>query len=166
MRARRARQPLAWLKTEHAYPSREALLLQKRELEDVLIGHGYISQDLLTEARKSMAENTDLGEHLVAAGVLTDQELLSALSLQSGVPLVQVDHRTVKPRMTRTLPAHIERRFGIVPFGVNSGRLLVATQRVPAPEALNEINSYTRLLIEPQLVTKENYQALRNVMYS
>ena len=166
MRARRARQPLAWLKTEHAYPSREALLLQKRELEDVLVGHGYISQDQLLEARKSMAANTDLAEHLLAAGTLTDQELLSAFSLQSGVPLVQVDHRQIKPRVTRSLPAHVERHFGVVPFGIDSGRLLVATQRVPAPEALNEIKGYTRLLIEPRLVTKENYEALRSVMYS
>jgi adsorption protein B len=166
LRARRARAPLAWLKTEHAYPSREALLLQRRELDDVLVGHGYISQDRLTEARKSMPEDTDLAEHLVAAGALTDQELLSALSLQSGVPLVQVDHRKVKPRVTRSLPAHVEKRFGVVPFGVDSGRLLVATQRVPAPEALHEIKSYTRLLVEPQLVTKENYEALRGVMYS
>lgn len=166
LRARRARQPLAWLKTEHAYPSREALLLQKRELEDVLIGHGYISQDQLFEIRKAMSENADLAEHLLAAGALSDQELLGALSLQSGVPLIEVDHRKVKPRVTRSLPAHVERRFGVVPFGVDAGRLLVATQRVPAPEVLEEIKSYTRLLIEPQLVTKENYQALRSVMYS
>lgn len=166
IRARRARQPLAWLKTEHAYPSREALLLQRRELEDVLVGHGYISQDEFAEIRKSIPANADLAEHLVAAGALTDQELLSALSLQSGVPLVQVDHRKIKPRVARSLPAHVEKRFGVVPFGVDSGRLLIATQRVPALEALNEIKSYTRLLIEPQLVTKENYEALRNVMYS
>ena len=166
MRARRARRPLAWLKTEHAYPSREAFLSQKRELEDVLTGHGYISPDDLLTVRNSMPENADLAEHLITVGALTDQELLSALSLQSGVPLVQVDHRKVKPRVTRSLPAHVEKRFGVVPFGVDSGRLLVATQRVPAPEALDEIKSYTRLLIEPQLVTKENYQELRGVMYS
>jgi adsorption protein B len=166
MRARRARQPLAWLKTEHAYPSREALLLQKRELADVLVGHGYISENELLEIQNRIPENADLAEHLIAAGALSDEDLLSALSLQSGVPLVQVDHRKIKPRVTRSLPAHLEQRFGVVPFGVDSGRLLVATQRVPAPEALNEIKSYTRLLIEPQLVTKENYQQLRKVMYS
>jgi adsorption protein B len=165
-RARFAREQLAWLKTEHAYPSREALLLQRRELDDVLVDHGYISQERLVEVKERMPAGCHLEEYLVAAGILSDKELVSALSLQSGVPAAQVDHQKVRPRVARTLPAHVERRFGVVPFGVDSGRLLVATQRVPAPDALDEMKSYTRLRIEPQLVTKENYEALRSIMYS
>lgn len=166
LRARFARKPLTWLKTEHAYPTREALLLERRDLDDVLVGCGFVSQEQLHHVREHMPEGADLAEYLVSAGMLTEGELLSALSVQSGVPSAQVDHGKVRMRVLRSLPAHVERRFGIVPFGVDSGRLLVATQRILAPDALSEINHYTRLRIEPQLVTRQDYEALRSVMYS
>ncbi len=165
-RARLARRPLVWLKTQHAYPSREALLLQRRELDDVLIGCGYVSQEQLLDAKNNMPDDADLAEYLLAEGVLSDEELCSALSLQSGVPSARVDHRQVKPRVARSLPAHLEKRFGVVPFSVHSGRLLVASRRVPSNNALEEMKGYTRLHIEPQLVTTQNYEELRNVFYS
>jgi len=164
--ARLARTPLVWVKTEHAYPNREALLLQRRELDDVLLGCGYLSQEQLAEARNNLPPDADLAEHLVAQGTLSDEELVSALSLQSGVPSARVDHRQVKLRIARSLPAHVERRFGVVPFSVDSGRLLVASRRVPPPDALEEMKNYTRLQIEPQLVTSRNYEELRRLLYS
>lgn len=164
--ARFSRTPLVWVKTDHAYPNREALLLQRRELDDVLLACGYLSPDQLAEARNNLPPDADLAEHLVAQGALSDEELVSALSLQSGVPSVRVDHRQVKLRITRSLPAHVERRFGVVPFSVDSGRLLVASRRVPSADALEEMKGYTRLEIEPQLVTSRNYEELRRLLYS
>jgi adsorption protein B len=165
-RARLARRPLVWVKTEHAYPNREALLLQRRELDDVLVGCGYLSQEQLVQARNNLPPDADLAEHLLAQGALSDEELVSALSLQSGVPSAWIDHRQVKLRIARSLPAHVERRFGVVPFSVDSGRLLVASRRVPSPDALDEMKSYTRLEIELQLVTSQNYEELRRLLYS
>jgi len=165
-RARLARKPLVWLKTEHAYPSREALLLQRRELDDVLVSCGYITHEQLLQAKANMPPGVDLAEYLLAQGTLSDEELCSALSLQSGVPSARVDHRRVKPRVARSLPAHLEKRFGVVPFNVESGRLMVASPRVPSAAELDEMKSYTRLQIEPQLVTRQNYEELRSLLYS
>jgi hypothetical protein len=72
----------------------------------------------------------------------------------------------VRRRVARSLPAHLEKRFGVVPFDVETGRLLVASHRVPSASALEEIKSYTRLQIEPQLVTRRNYEELRTLLYS
>ncbi|MCU1337866.1 MAG: bacteriophage receptor, outer membrane protein, partial [Bryobacterales bacterium] len=40
--ARARGQPLKWLKTEHAYPARAALLAQKRKLGEILVGSGAV----------------------------------------------------------------------------------------------------------------------------
>jgi hypothetical protein len=53
-----------------------------------------------------------------------------------------------------------------VPFNVESGRLLVASPRVPSAAELDEMKTYTRLQIEPQLVTRQNYEELRSLLYS
>ena len=43
-RARMRHEPLVWVKTEHAYPSRSALVEHKRKLGEILIGSGYAEE--------------------------------------------------------------------------------------------------------------------------
>jgi bacteriophage N4 adsorption protein B len=162
--ARLQRRPLVWLKTEHAYPSREALLLHRRELGEVLVASGYLSEDRLASIRSEMPPDAELADYLLAHCVLSDEDLCKAMSLQSGVPAARVNTRRVKPRIARTLPAHVEARFGIVPFSVQDGRLLVAGAAVPPPDAFDELKGFTRLPIEFQLVTKRTYQELRALL--
>lgn len=166
LHARLHRRPLAWLKTEHAYPSRDALLLHRRELGEVLVASRYLTEDQLAQVRAEMPADTALADYLLACGLLSEDELCKAISLQSGVPAARIDTRRVKPRIARTLPAHVEKRFGIVPFSVEGGRLLVAGATVPPPGIFEELKNFTRLPIEFQLVTKRTYQELRALVVS
>jgi adsorption protein B len=166
VQARIRQEKLVWQKTEHAYPNRDALLDHRRDLQEVLVDYGYVSREQVEYALQNIPPETNLADFLVSSGVLTEEALSKALSLQSGMPVSHVDHRKVRSRIARILPAHIEKRFGIVPFGLDSGKLLVAGPRVPSSTAFDEINSYTRLKIEFQLVTKQNYDELRAVLYN
>src|SRR5947207_7791579 len=64
-------QPLVWLKTEHAYPSRDALLLHRRELADVLVSSGYISEELRLQLQQEMPRDTDLADFLLTNGIIS-----------------------------------------------------------------------------------------------
>lgn len=156
--------PLLWLKTEHAYPRHEALVLHRRELGEILVAAGYLAESSLARIRSELPPTADLADYLLAHALISEDDLCKAISLQSGVPSTRIDPRRVKPRIARTLPAHVERRFGIVPFSVQDGRLLVAGASVPPPTAFEELRSFTRLPIEFQLVTKRNYQELRALL--
>ena len=164
LHARLHRRPLVWLKTEHAYPGRDALLMHRRELGEVLVASGYLSESQLAQVQSEMPPDAALADYLLTRGLLSDDDLCKAISLQSGVPSARIDTRRVKPRIARTLPAHVEQRFGIMPFSVENGRLLVAGASVPPPDAFDELKSFTRLPIEFQLVTKRNYQELRALL--
>ena len=55
--------PLVWIKTEHAYPSRSALVEHKRKLGEILIGSGYAQESdvrraLETPAAECVSANT------------------------------------------------------------------------------------------------------------
>ena len=155
---------LVWLKTEHAYPTRDALAQQRRELTDVLVGCGFISEQKLTLAMAGMPAGADLPEYLRSNGAISDDDLCKALSLHSGVPSLRVDARKVKALVARSLPVHLERRLGVVPVRVHSGKLLVAGQRVLSSEALEELQGFTSLGVEFQLVTQRNYEELRKLL--
>ncbi|MGA8028511.1 MAG: glycosyl transferase family protein [Bryobacteraceae bacterium] len=158
------RRPLVWLKTDHAYPSRDALLMHRRELADVLVSSGYISDEELIALESRKSPNEDLADFLLSNGVISEDELCEAISLQYGVPSACVDAGNVRTRIARSLPAHVEKQFGIVPFEVQRGRLLVAGARVPPSQVFEQLKSFTRLPIEFQLVTRRNYDELRDLL--
>lgn len=162
--ARLRGQPLVWLKTDHAYPSRDALLLHRRDLGDVLVSSGYISEEARVQLQQEIPPDADFADFLLTKGIISDDDMCKAMSLQSGVPSARVDPRRVKARVARSLPAHVEERFGIVPFGLQDGRLLVAGARVPPSSLFEELQAFTRLHVEFQLVTKRNYEELRKLL--
>lgn len=166
VQARRRQERLAWTKTDHAYPTREALTLHQRELHEVLLQSGYVSSEQIERIRVNFPGDSDLAEYLLSSGMLSEQELCRVLSLQSGLATAQIDSASVKPRIARTLPVHIEKRFGIVPFGLDTGRLLLAGATVPPGDALAEIRNHTCLDLELHLVTRQNYKELRSILYN
>ncbi|HEX4230659.1 MAG TPA: glycosyl transferase family protein [Bryobacteraceae bacterium] len=151
--------PLAWLKTEHAYPNREALRFHRRDLADVLVGAGYLDREMLLVIQKK-ARGEDLADFLVQHGLLSDENLCEAMSLQSGLPAVYVNPREVNPNVVRALPAHIERRFRVLAFRLEAGRLYVAGPKPPSPVLVRELKEFTTLPVEFQLVTWRNYLQL------
>jgi len=162
--ARWHRRPLVWLKTDHAYPNVGALAPMGRELSEVLVGGGYVSEQALRDAQTELRSDAFLAQFLMARGMVSDEEMCRAISMQSGIPFTRVQVERIRPRIVRTLPLHVEKRFGVVPFYVESGRLFVAGARVPPVSFYEELKSFTRLPIEFHLVTKGNYEELRRLL--
>jgi adsorption protein B len=151
--------PLAWLKTEHAYPNREALRFHRRDLAEVLVGAGYLDREMLLVIQQR-ARGEDLADFLIQHGLLSDESLCEAISLQSGLPAVYVDPLEVNPNIIRALPVHIERRFRVLAFRLEAGRLYIAGPKPPSPVLARELKEFTTLPVEFQLVTWRNYLQL------
>lgn len=162
--ARMLNRPLVWLKTEHAYPARDLLAEHRRELSDVLLACGFLSEGELADIKTHSSEDAAIADYLLSNDLISEEDLCHAISLQSGVPATQIDIRRVKRHVVRSLPAHIEKRFGVVPFHVEGGRMMVAGTRVPPSSLFDELKSFTRLHIDFQLVTPGNYNQLRSLL--
>lgn len=162
--ARLKKEPLRWLKTEHAYPTRTALLGHKRRLGEILVSNGYCTQECLDSALSSRPQDRMLGEHLMDLGWLSEHELYEALSLQQSLPVVDVDVKSVHPRVARALPAEASRKWQVLPFRVACGRLDVASPLVPTDQMQVMVQKYTRLEVRFHLVPKSRFEELRKQM--
>lgn len=158
--ARLRRQPLAWLKTEHAYPSRAVLLPARRRLGEILLECGAISSDQLQYALESRQSGVRLGERLLDLGWLTEWQLFEALGRQDGVPLGLVRPHEVQRNVCRALPARFAREWKVLPFKIHSGSLFLAAAEPPGEELRQRLGRFTRLEIRFQLVTASNFEAL------
>ena len=156
--------PLKWVKTEHSYPSRAALLDHKRKLGEILVGSGYLGAPALAAALATQPRGVLLGEHLVRGGHLDEDSVYEALSLQQGLPVSRIDPHSISRRVARTLPEHVVRRWRVLPFRVAEGSLFLASPDLPSAEVNTALRCFTALEIRFHLVTPAKFEKLTEAL--
>jgi adsorption protein B len=141
--ARWRREPLIWLKTEHAYPNRAALKLYRRKLGEVLVDLGMVEAGAVEEALAAKAERQRLGEHLVERGLLGWDQLYEALGVLSGYPVEEAMGR-VDARVARCLPRGLMAEGSLLPLRREGEVLLIATSEVPSEHVLAEVRRFVK----------------------
>ena len=156
--ARLRGQPLCWIKTEHAYPNRAALRRERKRLGDILGELQWVHPEALAGAIASVPRDLRLGEHLIALGLLTEQQVYKALSLQHELPLGKPEAISIS--VTRSFPAWLARRLRALPFRVAAGELYLAGCEVPGERMQRDIRRFSSLEIRFQLVTPTQFEEL------
>ena len=157
-------QPLKWLKTEHAYPARAALLAQKRKLGEILVSSGTVPAAELASALAEQPPGTRLGEYLVGSRRLEMEALYQALSFQQGLPLAQVEPEAVPWPVAHALPEHAIRQWQVLPFRIAEQNLFVASPEAPGPETAQALRAFTSLEIRFHLVTPAEFERLAKAL--
>ncbi|HYL73093.1 MAG TPA: glycosyl transferase family protein [Bryobacteraceae bacterium] len=158
--ARLRHEPLVWLKTEHAYPTRNALVEHKRKLGEILVGAGYMEESDLRQALDRQPAGVRLGEYLITLGKIVEEDLYEALSLQQGLPSGRLEPRAVSANVARALPRHVVRDWRVVPFRIATGSLFLASPEIPTDELSRTLRGFTRLSLRFHLVTPGNFEEL------
>jgi len=162
--ARVSGQPLKWLKTEHAYPARAALLAQKRKLGEILVSTGAVPAMELASALAERMPGIRLGEYLVGSRRLAIKDLYQALSFQQGLPLAQIEPEAVPWPVAHALPEHAIRQWQVLPFRVAEQNLFVASPEAPGPEMTLALRAFTSLEIRFHLVTPAEFERLSKAL--
>jgi adsorption protein B len=152
--------PLRWLKTEHAYPNRAALLTGRRKLGEILINSGYITAQQLDSALTAQPPGVRIGEHLVQMNLVTEEQLYQALGLQHSLPVCSPQSDLISPEVTRAIPADLARQNRILPFRVVAGQLYVASPEPPNERILNDLRQFWPLEMRFHLVPPNAFQQL------
>ena len=152
--------PLVWLKTEHAYPSRAALVENKQKLGEVLVWCQYLMPEDLEAALAVKPASMRLGDYLVEQRKITVNDLYEALSLQQNVPFGRPEPQAISRPVTRSLPAEVAKRLKVLPYKVAAGHLFVAGSELPSEEMHDELRKFSSLEIRFHLVTPTEFEEL------
>jgi adsorption protein B len=163
-RSRLRHEPLVWLKTEHAYPSRNALMEHKRKLGEILVGSSYVSEHDLERALARQPSGVRLGQYLVQLGKISEDDLYEALSLQQSLPLGRLEPQAVSRKVARALPRHVVRDWRVLPYRISSGSIFLASPEIPTDELNRVLRGFTRLSVRFQLVTPRNFEELTSAL--
>lgn len=157
LRCRLQGKPLQWAKTDHCYPSRSALHAAKRPLGELVMSLGYGERERVEQVLSKLESGVDPGARLLEEGVVTEEELYHALSIQQSLPLARLDPERVPVRVLRALPAEVQRQWRVVPFNIAEGHLDIAAPVVPTDEMQAALERFTRLRLRFHLITPSDY---------
>ena len=151
-------QPLRWVKTDHAYPTRAALLTNRKPLGEILAA--WMPQSDIEAALHTKPANRRFGEHLLDLGLITEAQLYEALALQNQLELGKPEPDAVSVAVTRTIPAAIARKWRVLPFRVAAGELHLAGSDLPGEEMQRDLRRFSSLDLRFQLVTPTEFEEL------
>lgn len=104
----------------------ESLMAHKR-LGDLLIDAGLITEDQLVSALKSQREShRRLGVELIAKGVITETELIEALCQQLGIDYIDLTNVILPAELTQVVPKNLARKYDMVPVRATRDEVFIA----------------------------------------
>ena len=106
----------------------------------------------------SIVDTPRLGEVLVNNGLITPQDLVSALSTQLGVPEIDLNIAKMEPESLRLVPESLARKYGVIPLSMNKGYLVVAMSDPTDIMAIEALSAHTKMRIRPMIALSEDIQ--------
>lgn len=104
------------------------LLMERKELGQILIEKGLITQEQLEEALlKQTVEKKFLGEILIENNFVTKEQILECLTEQKKADFVDLSKvKGIKTEIIHIIPENIARRYNILPVTFEDNRLVIA----------------------------------------
>ncbi len=126
-----------------------------RPLGDILLGAGIVSDEQLREALKEQRRTPDqqLGAVLVRLEYATEEAIAQALACQLGMPVVRPNADTVEGAAAALLTREICTWHVCIPMRATAERLVVAMANPLDETATKKIEDVTRRILSPVIAT-------------
>jgi len=156
--AKRAGQNPQWAKTDHRYPARATADI--RPIDEILVTLGSLTAEELETAWATKPVEANIGDHLLASGLITEEALYGALARHYGVVFGKPATDAISTPITRLVPAEMSRRWRVLPFRIQGGELYLAATEIPSEEFVAQVRSFSSLDLRFQLVTQADFEDL------
>jgi type IV pilus assembly protein PilB len=131
-----------------------------KQLGDILLEGGLVNAAQLEVAHAEQERvGRALGRVLIEQGVLTESQLVEALSAQIGLRYVDLSDFPVDGSAIGRVPGAVCRRHSAMPIGFEDGKLLVAMADPANVFALDDIRSLTGMDVKPVVATRGDLAA-------
>jgi len=126
--------------------------MTRRRLGEILHKAGVLEPSGL---RAALAEQRkwggQLGRILIDMKLINEEVLVKALSHQLKIPIVDLDHQEIPPKLLQLIPGELAEQLGIVPFKLEGKFLDVAMSDPTNLGVIDELRIRTRLTVRPHI---------------
>lgn len=129
--------------------------IEKKRLGDLLLEAGVITEEQLKVALTEQKKSRKrLGEVLIEKGFLTEEKLLAFLAEQLKIPRVKLKNLVISPEVAASIPASMAKRYHALPVQKEGKNLTVAMADPLDVVALDDIAMATGCSISPVIASR------------
>lgn len=138
----------------------------KKRLGDILVAAGLLTDEQLEWALEEQKQNCKrLGEILTDAGWVTEDDISEARSLQLDMPFVQLGDYLIEPQVLKSVPESLARAYRMVPISRSKERLALAMADPLDLEAIDAAHRASRCRIEPLVASESRIRSTLDQVY-
>ena len=129
----------------------------KKRLGELLVEAGLLSEENLTRAlTEQRSKRGKLGDVIVALGFATEDEIAQTLSVQLGIPFIDLTHTPVEPQAIDLISEKVARKHLILPISIDRMALQIAMADPLSFEAFEDVRFASGYTINPAIATRTN----------
>ena len=138
----------------------------KKDVVNILAEAGIISDEQVQRVKELQQKTGDRPEHiLIQQRMVTQQQLAFFLSLQLGIPFINLRREGVKADAVKLIPESVARKYGIIPVALKDGTIVIAMEDPKDIEAIEDLAAITLKRIEPVISTAQDIQEMIDLNY-
>ncbi len=126
------------------------------KLGDLLVYAGKITDEQLKESLNEQKKSYKrLGEVLVNKGFVTEKDIIEVLEFQLGIPHVDLEKYSIDPNIAKMIPENLARRYELIALDKKRDYLIVAMVDPLNIFAIDDIKISTGYEIQPVISDKK-----------
>lgn len=139
----------------------------RKRLGDMLVELGTITQKQLEEElKKQRVTGKRLGELFIEDKLITENEMLSLLEVQLGIPRVYLDMLSADDEAVKLIPQSLAIRYNLIPISVEENKINVVMSDPLNIFALDDVKIASGYEVEPLLATEAEIKRAIDKYYS
>jgi len=140
--------------------------MQYKRLGEILIDAGVLSNEELSKAL-AVQKNSGkrLGAVLIDNKFITEMQLIDTLKMQLGVDYIDLNNEKIDPAMTKYIPKTVAKQYRIIPVKVEGDRLWIAMEDPLNFRAIESAKEVSKKRITPMIAYSDAVSRALTVLY-
>lgn len=133
--------------------------MKYKRLGDLLVSVGLVTEEQIQEAL-TLQKTTKkrLGDQLIASGYITQKQLIEALQMQLGIEFIDLSDYEIPAELARVIPKNIARKYQVVPIRLSGDTLFLAMSDPMNFMAIEEARTASRKKIVPMITYSDSIE--------
>jgi len=141
--------------------------MTKKRLGELLVDEGLITQEQVTSALgKQKATGRLLGEILLREGIVSEEDIAKAIVRQFGLPFLSPKKYFISEAVSRLLPERMLRQYQFVPIDKIGNILVIVAAGVLNVDVIAELESLAKCTVQAYVGTVSDVTEAIDKLYS
>jgi type IV pilus assembly protein PilB len=128
----------------------------RKRLGDLLLEAGVVTEQQLNFALENKSRDEKLGDFLIKENIITEQQLIEVLEFQLGIPHISLSKYGIDQELLQLVPRELAKRVNIMPVRRDKNKLLIAMSDPMDYFAIEEVRMATGCQIETSIAAKDD----------